>query len=571
MGDFSMMGSMGHSTSFSMTGQPNQTTMFAGLFPEEETSLLTYYKDIYHNDHVSGSAIDLISTMPFSDFTLTGCKDKERTKKYEQAIERLSLRTCLPEISVDYLVTGAFIASLIFNKDTRCFTDMIPYDRSLAKITPLPLYGIDPVIEISGDKTLNDFLKSDDPRVGAIRRRLSPALLEGLGSQRFRLDPVSVLYIPRRTFTTNATGTSFLRRVLPVYFLEKILYRGTIVEAMKRQRSLLHLQVGDEIWEPTPDDLMHIVNVFRESEADPLGGIIATRNAVNPNEYRQGGDFWKWTDIVDITNALKLRALGISESFLSGESSFATAEVNLSVFLENISSYRARVTHATFYSRLFPIIALTNNFFKDDKDRIKEEDVLKTMSKTDMLIHLADTTKFDMPRLNWHKSLRPKNDQSTMDTLKGLQDYGIPPPIRRLCAAAGLGLEELLTELREEQNDGLRDELKKFAGAPEGQGDSEGSDGAFASLLQLAKQQAKVRRGRKPLLARKFEGAEIRGKTKTGKDKAIYNQKAAQDKADEDTVKALQSLSQPGRMADVLAKIDGECGGIPDVLGLRNG
>jgi hypothetical protein len=101
--------------------------------------------------------------------------------------------------------------------------------------------------------------------------------------------------------------------------MEKLLYKGTISEAARRQRSIMHIQAGSDTWRPTTSDLQSLVGLFQEADLDPVNAMIATRNDIQVNEVRQGGDFWKYTDSVDQTASMKMRILGISESFLSGE------------------------------------------------------------------------------------------------------------------------------------------------------------------------------------------------------------------------------------------------------------
>lgn len=72
--------------------------------------------------------------------------------------------------------------------------------------------------------------------------------------------------------------------------------QSTVSSARRRARSILHLSVGTDQWEPENDELEAITNMFQQTEEDPVGAIIATRNGISPNEIRQAGDFWKISD-----------------------------------------------------------------------------------------------------------------------------------------------------------------------------------------------------------------------------------------------------------------------------------
>ena len=80
-----------------------------------DNALFDLYRDIYYHDAVCGSAVDMYSTLPFSEFSIGGA-DEKTLAPYREAIERLNLRTAMPGMTVDYLVTGAYIGSILHSK-----------------------------------------------------------------------------------------------------------------------------------------------------------------------------------------------------------------------------------------------------------------------------------------------------------------------------------------------------------------------------------------------------------------------------------------------------------------------
>lgn len=50
--------------------------------------------------------------------------------------------------------------------------------------------------------------------------------------------------------------------------------------APEPQRRILHIQMGNEHWLPTPEEMANIVNEFQAADKDPLGAIIGTRDGV---------------------------------------------------------------------------------------------------------------------------------------------------------------------------------------------------------------------------------------------------------------------------------------------------
>ena len=84
--------------------------------------LFDLYRDIYWHDASCGCATDMFSTMPFSEFSIGGGNDKQ-LEPYREAIEVLNLRSGMPRITIDQLVTGTHLSSIIHNKTDKSFIE----------------------------------------------------------------------------------------------------------------------------------------------------------------------------------------------------------------------------------------------------------------------------------------------------------------------------------------------------------------------------------------------------------------------------------------------------------------
>lgn len=532
-------GGMGNMSVSAVGGFYNHVdTYMYGIMPENEKYLRRYYRDMYYHDNIAGSAVDLMSTLPFSEFSLSQVSD-EQAEIFLSSIERLNLRTLFPELSVDYMVDGAFLGTLLFKKDKKQFTDIIPQNIDDAEVIPTPFNGVDPLIKLTIPEHMKKFATSNEPYFRRLRERISPQMIEAMQASEVTLDNLTTLYIPRKTFSTNYLGTSLYRRLMPVYLLEKILYRGTITEATRRQRSPMHIMAGNEFWEPTDEDLENLVGLFQQADLDPIGAIIATRNDIQAQDIRPAGDFWKWTDISDITAGMKMRALGISETFLSGDATLATMEVSLSVFVEHIRSFRDMVTRKTFYNKIFPLISVLNGMTKEKETSPASEEearhvrnVVQALKESEIHNMVSDTSKLVIPKVDWHKNLRPEADREYLDVLNTLSEKGVPISLRTWAAAGGLTLDNLEDNLSDDK--ALRETIKKF-GPDTGEDEDSFS---FSSLRQALGAIERV-----GFFNRDFgEESEIKGKTKTGKDRYIYNQKKANEEYNVKLLKALSNL-----------------------------
>ncbi len=541
------------------SGPMSTNTLLSGLVPENETLLNLYYRDIYYYDAVAGAAVDMISTFPFSDYTLMGIDDTKTLDKYEESVYRLNVRALMPQISTCYLVDGKFIGTMIFNQQEKVFYDVIVHSADTCVVDDLPLFSTDPVVTVTNNQLLMNFMNSSDPQAQMMRKTLNPKLAQALRSSRFKLDPLSTLYLARRTLP-NSEPTSFLKRVLPIYLIEKTLYRGTLVEAARRQRAMLHITMGDDTWEPTPQEMMASVLQFQQADLDPLGAVVATRNGVQVAEIRQGGDFWKWTDSADMLTPIKLRAIGVSEAFLSGDSNYSNVESAMSVFMENMDAYRSFLTHKTFDTKIFPIIAVTNSFYKD-----ASKAPTTNAGRAQLLYKANNQNDLLVPTLRWHKTLKAKDEADQFAALDYMAEKGIPVPLRMIFAAAKVDPNELFQDLLLDKR--MKERLAKAAGvnpdeiAPGGDAGGDNVGGEFASLQQLTSSR-KI-----PLLSRDFGGkSEVAGETKTGRPKYVANQRKLNQEINANIVKAVSRLSEdPKLQAKIAQQVAKRLGRMPNM------
>jgi hypothetical protein len=437
----------------------NYQYYMTGIIPADphliDTSTLAlFYRDMYFFDNVAGSCVDIQSHFPFSRWELRGLDNKE-LDIYHSALEQLNLQQMMPMISTAHLVDGFFCGSLVFDAKSKRFLDTLMHDALSCAVIPSPFFNIDPTINVRVGQATQQFMHDTSEYAKRYLDSMPSQFIEMLRSGAFTLDPVTTLFVPRRS-TTDRAYTSYLHRVLPMYLLEKTLFRGTLVEAQRRQRAMTHLTAGDDTWTPTAEELLALVEQFQTAEYDPLGGWVSTRNAVQAVDIRPGGDFWKFTDMADVLVPYKLRALGISEALLSGDASFAAAESAYSTFLETQNSYREDLTDRVFYSKIFPLIAVTNNLYKDPSKRANANQIV------DFLFNRNNRANLKMPELHWHKALEVKGEENMAELLDMASQKGIPIPLKLWMAAAHIEPEALIRDLEEDRK--FRDKLKEITG-----------------------------------------------------------------------------------------------------------
>lgn len=554
------MPDVGQPMSVNTFGGPNFTTIFQGIVPEfNETGLIPYYRDIYYHDPVAGAAVDISSTFPFSDMSLSGLESAD-LKVFNECLSRINVRTFMQEVSNNYLIDGQFTGSMIYDDSRKVFQDVLVHDALNTTVSNQPFHALDPVIKVNSAHALNQMFSSDSPYLDSILAGYPSGILNRFRQGTVVLDPLTTLFIPRRG-AMDRTSVSYLKRIMPMYMLEKVLYRGTLTEAQKRQRPTSHIKAGDENWIPTDLEMQNILGEFQRSELDPLGAWIVTRQGVEVNEVRPPGDMWRWTDLIDIMVPYKLRALGISEAFLSGEASYATAEAAITVFLDSMDAYRQMLTYRIFTRKIFPIIAVIHGLYRDPSQRIPMRDTAGILS------NLSNHKNLKVPAVNWFKSLNGKDTDSQWDMLDKLSEKGFTIPLKMWAAAASVDITSLMQDLEEDQKikeaiENLTGKKAESIGVHEDTDESNFDDvsedpGTLASVIKSGTKALsnRIQSRRVPLLAREMN-PEIASISKSGKVRhSVTRESISAKRSNEYIVKALRNLQDPHYRATIRGKI----------------
>lgn len=412
---------------------------------EQKKLVMRLYSDMYYNDSISGSIVDIKSTLMFSEFTIGGILDRKVADDFQENLDRLDIRTLMPDVAVDYNVKGGFVGSLLYNGTSQVFSRIMPHAYENTKIDQLPFHGTDPLITVAFPEYIRSTMASDSPRVKALREFLGADVMKQLSNEALELDPKSTVYVPRRSGSTS-TGTSYLRRVLPWYLLEKNLFRGTLVRSAMRQKGILHVTLdGAGEWEPTLADMQAVMDMFMNADADPIGAVVATRGGISTEEIRDPQGGWTIFDNKDAIDSIKMKALGISDAFLSGDATYTNGDTSTSFFIDGVRSERDYLTRKVLYNKIFPMISAMKGYTLNKQGKL----IIKgnSLDKMDILgsyERLNDGSRLLIPSVHWEKTLKPEGDQQYMDMLQALTDKGVPVPMRVMAAAGGFNLDRLL-------------------------------------------------------------------------------------------------------------------------------
>jgi hypothetical protein len=430
--------------------KPSNVGLQVGLVSNDPKQQLILAREMYDNDGISGAVVDVMSRLPFGPFSLSGLPDKSTARPYEKSMDRVRVKSLMRVIAATHLVDGAFLGGGTFDDGDKVWNAVIPYDLLHSTVIPAPFFGATPIVDVeiqqdalrswrSGDERMKRYLRHlpEDYRIGGI----------------IKLPPENTFYIPYTTLGHVQLGTSFYRKIMLVYILEKALARGTIEMAFRRQRPMLHIQAGDENWEASVTEMQYLADLFQSADLDPLNAIAVTRPGVTPQEVGGLGDMWRWTDSVDVLTNMKMSGLGTPIGLLSGDMALDSVSATLTVFINNLRQFRETLTRLFFYEKFFPYIAITNGHRKDHFDNFFETSNIQSSSNGLVEIgadHEVDMENYFTPTVAWHSSLRPEGDREYLDLLEVLRQAGVPVPIRVLTAAGGLDIHDILNSAEDD-------------------------------------------------------------------------------------------------------------------------
>jgi hypothetical protein len=413
-------------------------TIAEDFMPADPQTQHKIFRNLIMFDPIAGPATEYYRDLAFSsNVILSGIEDGEIIQFYQDAIEASGIIPIMPVLLSDYLTFGKFVFHMIMDTKMGYWTETIPHDLDYVSIKVSPIPSLDPIIDIQPTQDMREWAISSDERIVAQRRGIDPILVSLMAAGRpIPLAPENTMFLPRRVFSTDYYGTSYLTRIMPFKIYEKALLDASIAGARRRAGPLWHIKV----WPDATDvEMSEVLDLFFAAEEDPIGGKVVTREGVEVVPVGGGGaDFWKLSDEWAFLSEAKMHALGVSTTFLSGEANYNSMDMVLSAFLEKIRAVRAYFTRKIMLEKMFLQLAQMHGFVK------RSEADLAHRIRTSRKISKRSNPEYQLPTIEWDKPLSPIADRDYLDILKSLEEAGLPMPIRMIAQVAGFDIDKAL-------------------------------------------------------------------------------------------------------------------------------
>ena len=412
-------------------------------FPRNRVVANSIWREIYKRDPAIAVATDMYAELPWSSFELMGIDDKAVRQLYEDMFTKLNIVPKLPAFTRDFYVTGELILHNIFNSTQGIWERVIPHNPDYVRVEGIGLITEQPLLWLLPTPEIKRLVNSTDPRVRKLQKLLPREIINSFRQNKeVPLDPLNTTYIPRLNCSTDLRGTSLYTRLFRVVMYEDFIVNASLAVAQRNAAPLRIFKLGDPNtgWLPDADDEAAFIEMLSMAEADPMAAIVMHHN-VSAELVGVSDRVLLISREWDFIERVKLLAMGVSKSFISGEASFAAAVAGLQSLLERLAVLRLHFENDWIIKKIMQPIAEIHDFYKKKPSEIEHRiRVKRPLEERELII----------PKIKWKKNLDPAQDVAILNIWRDLRERGILSE-RTYASGAGVDIDTERKNLKEER------------------------------------------------------------------------------------------------------------------------
>lgn len=430
--------------------QPEFASPDRQMFPIHRRLANSYWRLFYKMDPVIGSVIEMFSDLPWSDFQITGeGVDGEIKEAFEHMVRETKLSSMLPYFVREFLVVGEVIPHLYWDDDKGIWSHIALHNPDQINVVYSPFVKMDTVMEFVPDDRLRELATSTHPMLSRVRETMPAELVSALrAGQNIPLSPVNASFIGRKLHPYEIRGTSIISRLWRTLMLEDAVWSATIQTARRAAAPLKVAKLGDPATGTMvgPQEEKRLLSLLAQAENDPQAWLVWNHQV----QFEMAGAPERIMSInthYEIIERIKLVALGVSKSFISGETSYSSAASGLTVFLQRLKAMRDFFVNEWLIPKFFLPVAQMNEWVKPQKAQSSKGHLRVKRSSQELL----EENMYIVPTIEWSKSLDAQVDQERIEAMQALeQGLGIKISDQKKYASMGLDAEEEQTQIVEE-------------------------------------------------------------------------------------------------------------------------
>jgi hypothetical protein len=198
-------------------------------------------------------------------------------------------------------------------------------------------------------------------------------------------------------------------------------------------------------WIPGPEHEAKLLQLLAQAELDPHAWIVYHYGI----QFQMVGTTDRMMSIRqewDTIERIKLIALGISKSFLSGEVTYASAATGLQVFLQRLKAFRNYIEQKWIRPKFFQPVAEINGWIRRSPAEVQHRFRIKRSQR-----ELLEEKRYIVPEIVWEKSLDPTVDSALVNAMQALEQMGCKFSKTTKMATVGFSFEEETRKLSQER------------------------------------------------------------------------------------------------------------------------
>lgn len=461
------------------------------LIPRDRIQLNRWRRYFYMREPIVGGVIDLHSELPHSAARLLGIPDNSVLQHYEDAVERVNLWATNIEITKEFNKIGEAYPYLRWDSDKGNWSHIILQNQDFIDIDPSMFAEEEDKYYLTADPRIKNLLQNNNYNNRAVKEKLPNDFVRTIMyGDRFPLpfDEMD-LFVPliRRSGPSDVRGTSLIDRLF-----KALIYEDKMIDAQSAIidnfiNPLRMFKIGNDKFTPNPEQLDAFQELLMNKQFDPNFYLI-THNAVTYESHSLAADVMSLGPEYERIDKIKMIGLGISQAFITGEATYASAHVSLQTIISRYRTLR-HMLEAQFISKFFKIIAERNEFYKPSLKELNGQfrDSARRRDPNELLI----------PKLDWEKKLTIREEESYLNFLSGLMGK-MPISHNTFFSALGLSFKDELLSSQEDDNlqkrlgITIKKDFSDRATNPEEGGDEAEGGSLFGGIGNLFKRKTKT-------------------------------------------------------------------------------
>lgn len=382
-------------------------------FPQNRILANKWWRLFYKYDPIFGTAIDMYSEMPVSEFdiVLEGDTSKEILDLLHLMVEECQFLYRFKQMIAEFLVIGECIPHCFFDEALGIWTYIGIHNPDLVEIKDASMVNMEPIISFMPDENIRKLLADTSPESREIRSRLpSEFVSKVLARQKIRLKNTNCSFVPRKMHPYDERGTSLASRMFRIWMVEDAVYNSTIATFRRAASPIKVAKFGNPNTGYIPDESAQdaLMRQLTIAETDPQAWLAATY-AVNFEAWGASDRAVTISREHDTIEKIKLLAIGLSKGFMTGEVSFASVKGGLQVFLRRLLSLRQFWEAIWIQPKFFGPIMKMNGFVKSSPSELTHQYRMKRTAQ-----ELLEGDRYIKPKLKWKNNLDSRVDEDLL-------------------------------------------------------------------------------------------------------------------------------------------------------------